>query len=226
MSKGRVLVVEDEASLREAMVTFLNMDGMAADGVGSLQAASLWLNTHKADVLVLDLGLPDGDALDWVRRTSLKNMGIVISSARGYPAERVAGMRAGADAYLVKPVDLDELSLLIGKLMDRLKSNAEQPWVFEQLRWTLRSPTGSALKLTRSEAVAIECLAQLPGEVVSKDDIVIALGHDPVHYDFRRLEVMIRRLRSKGQSAFGVDLPLQTVNRMGYAFASQICIEQ
>ena len=223
--KGRVLVVEDEASLREAIVTFLNMDGLSADGVGSLQAAALWLNTHEVDVVVLDLGLPDGEGLEWVRRMALQRKGVVICSARSYPADRVAGMRAGADAYLVKPVDLDELSLLIGRLVNRLKSGAEQPWIFQRLHWTLRCPQGNSLKLTRTEAVAIECLAQVPGNVISKDNIVVALGHDPVHYDVRRLEVMIRRLRAKSQSALGIDLPLQTVNRMGYVFASQIRID-
>ncbi len=221
-----MLVVEDEASLREATVAFLNMNGLAADGVGSLRAATLWLSTHEVDVIVLDLDVPDAEALEWIRRISLDGKGLIICSARGLSAERVAGMRAGADAYLVKPADLDELSLLTSRLLDRLKSRAEHPWVYEKLYWTLRCPRSNLLKLTRAEAVTIECLAKAPGNVMTKDSIVLALGHDPVHYDFRRLEVMIRRLRTKSLTGLGIDLPLQTVNRMGYVFAAQIRIEQ
>lgn len=65
-SNGRVLVIEDEADLQEALVTYLNIEGFTADGVSSLSAASQWIRTHQFDVLILDLGLSDGDGLQWL----------------------------------------------------------------------------------------------------------------------------------------------------------------
>ena len=67
---GRVLVIEDEPQLLEATVTYLNMEGFVADGVAGLNAATQWMRTHLFDILILDLGLGDGDGLDWLQRSS------------------------------------------------------------------------------------------------------------------------------------------------------------
>lgn len=219
---GRVLVVEDETPLREAMVTFLNMDGIDAQGVGTLHAATLWRATHTMDLMVLDLGLPDGDALEWLESHPVDNAGLVICSARGHPQERIAGMQSGADAYLVKPVQLEELSLLVQKLLKRLRSPSDKAWTLDKIHWTLSAPSGRTLKLTHSEALVIHMLAQSPGAAVPKDDIVLALGHQPATYDMRRMEILIRRLRNKAREQLGIELPLETAHRLGYAFTAPV----
>lgn len=219
---GRVLVVEDEAPLREAMVTLLRMDGLDAEGVGTLEAATIWRAEHAMDVLILDLGLPDGDALTWLESNPVEQSGLVICSARGHPHERVAGMQSGADAYLVKPVQIQELSLLVQKLLKRVRAPADPPWTLDKIHWTLAAPSGRSLKLTHSEALVIQMLAQSPGAAVPKNDIVIALGHQPATYDMRRMEILIRRLRNKAKEHLGVELPLETAHRLGYAFTAPV----
>ena len=219
---GRILVVEDETPLREAMVTFLTMDGMQAHGVGTLEAATIWRNEHALDVLILDLGLPDGDALAWLKSNPVGKAGLVICSARGHPQERIAGMQSGADGYLVKPVQLEELSLLVQKLLKRLPAPTGNTWTLDKVHWTLAAPSGRMLKLTHSEAQVIQMLAQSPGEAVSKNDIVIALGHHPASYDMRRMEILIRRLRNKAKEHLGTELPLETAHRLGYAFTAPV----
>ncbi len=223
---GSILIVEDEAPLREAMVTYLRMDGFAAEGVGSLQEATQWRASHAMDVLILDLGLPDGDALTWLQSHPVGHAGLVISTARGHAQERIAGMQSGADAYLVKPVQLEELSLLVQKLLQRLKNaetNAETSrWTLDKVHWTLADPAGRLLKLTHSEALIIHKLAQSPGEAVSKNEIALALGHQPATYDMRRMEILIRRLRNKARDVLGKDLPLETAHRLGYAFTAPV----
>ena len=100
----RVLVVEDEADLRDALVSFLRLDGMAASPAGSLLEAQACLQQHHFDVILLDLGLPDGDGLDWLRqREDLDETGLIITSARVAKVHRISGIRCGADAYFVKP---------------------------------------------------------------------------------------------------------------------------
>jgi len=222
-SGPRILVIEDEAQLRDAMVRYLNMDGFTADGVGSLAAAEAWMTTHEFDILVLDLGLPDGDGREWLAaRPALLEKGVLVASARGDDAERLAGVRAGADAYLVKPVQLEELASLAANLARRMRvaTSAPGPWVLHPVRWTLESPQGVSVRLTPSETRLLGVLASEPGATVPRNALVLALGEDPVVYDPRRMEILVRRLRNKVREATGEALPLETVHAVGYAFAA------
>lgn len=222
---GRVLVIEDEAALLEALVTYLNMEGFTADGVSSLHAASQWLRTHQLDVLVLDLGLPDGDGLKWLSEQAvMRHKGVIITTARGEDSQRIEGIRAGADIYLVKPIQLEELASLVNNLMRRIRTKHTPNWTLNRTHWSLQSPTGLKVKLTHSEAVLLHKMTHYPGQAVSRQDLVISLGHDPQVYDFRRLEILVRRLRNKTKEVLGTDLPLETVHKVGYAFTAPIDI--
>ena len=223
--KARILVVEDEVDLREATVAYLQLEGMTAVGVGTLQAAKHLLALQSFDLLVLDLGLPDGDARVWLEQnTDLRDKGIIVTTARGERTDRIMGVQAGADCYLVKPVDLDELVGLARNLLQRLHADRPRGWSLDGLKWTLRSPEARSLKLTHSELVLLLTLARRAGGSVSRDELAIAFGHDPVVYDPRRLEVLVRRLRNKVTEAQGYPLPLETVHGQGYAFTAPIAI--
>ena len=213
----RVLVIEDEPDLLDATVTFLNLEGLVADGVGSLSAANSWVRTHSFDMLVLDLGLPDGDGLQWLaKHPAWRDKGVVITTARGQEHERVEGARKGADIYLVKPVALEELSSLLHNLWRRLRGQVENRWLLHPLGWQLQSPMGQAVRLTHSELMVLQRLALQPGLAVPRQELVLALGQNPMVYDYRRMEVLIRRLRNKVRERVGVELPLETVHRLGY----------
>jgi len=221
--RANILVLEDETDLQEAVVTYLNMEGYVADGVGSLRAATQWLRTHRIDVLVIDLGLPDGDGLEWLQqRPELRDAGVVVITARGEKDDRLRGIRGGADAYLVKPVALDELASLIGNLVRRLRANTRPTWLLHRLTWTLQSPDGPSIKLTHTESLVMDRLVQTPGLPVDRNTLVKAIGEDPDLYDPRRMEILIRRLRVKAREALGYELPLDTVHRIGYAFTAPI----
>lgn len=219
----RVLIIEDEPDLLDAMLSFLALDGLTAHGVGSLREADQWLLSHTHDILVLDLGLPDGDGLAWLAaRSDLVHKGVIITTARGESPARVSGVRAGADAYLVKPVQLEELSALIGNLMRRRLQIVPQIWKLNVLNWTLKSPLGVSMKLTSNELKVMKLVTPCPGKVVSRHAIVVGLGHDPDIYDPRRLEILIRRLRSKAEACFGLRFPLDTAHGEGYSFTAAI----
>jgi len=221
----KVLVIEDEHDLREATVAYLSLEGFNAVGVGSLAAADRLLECQAFDLLVLDLGLPDGDARHWLlQHDELLDMGIIMTTARGERSERVAGVQAGADCYLVKPVDLDELIALAHNLLRRLRLETPQDWLLDSVKWTLQAPGAGAIKLTHSELVILSALARCAGESVSRDELALALGHDPQCYDPRRLEILVRRLRGKVGEALGYPLPLETVHGQGYAFAAPIVV--
>jgi two-component system OmpR family response regulator len=218
-----LLVVEDETDLREAMVTYLEMEGFACHGVANLKSAQRWMEQHRFDIVVLDLGLPDGDGLSWLQgRQDMADKGVIICSARGEGPQRVAGVKAGADVYLVKPVQLEELASLVHNLARRLQRQPAPNWTLNPLHWQLASPDGRVIPLTHSEQEILNLLARQPGKVVARDDIIRALGHLPEDYDPRRLEVLVRRLRTKAKSHLGYALPLNTVHGQGFAFAAAI----
>lgn len=222
-SNGRVLVIEDEADLQEALVTYLNIEGFTADGVSSLSAASQWIRTHQFDVLILDLGLSDGDGLQWlVQNEMLRQKGVIITTARGDSKQRIEGIRSGADVYLVKPIQLEELASLVSNLMRRIQAPTLPQWILSKMNWTLNSPTGVQVKLTHSEAVLLQKMADHPGQAIARQDLVISLGHNPETYDFRRMEILVRRLRNKIRDVLGDELPLETVHKVGYAFTSPL----
>ena len=220
---ARILVVEDEPDLREALVSYLDMEGMRAHGVSSLSEAQSWMAVNEFDVLLLDLGLPDGNGLSWLKQQqNLRDKGVIIATARGDALSRVSGIRAGADVYLVKPVLPEEIVSLVHNLMRRLRGQAPSTWTFDDTGWRLLAPDGRPRKLTHSEYVLIRRLTQSTGEAVTKEELAISLGHNPEHYDFRRLEILVRRLRNKAKDAWDIELPLETVHRLGYAFTANI----
>jgi DNA-binding response OmpR family regulator len=220
---ARVLVIEDEPDLREALVTYLSMEGMQAHGLGSLAQAEAWMAVNDVDVLLLDLGLPDGDGLSWLKkRTDLRDKGVIITTARSDALSRVTGVRVGADVYLVKPVLPEEIVFLIQNLMRRLHGLAPATWLLDATRWQLQAPDGRALKLTHSEHLLLLRLTRSSGQAVPREELALCLGHEPAHYDFRRLEVLVRRLRNKARETWETPLPLETAHRQGYAFTANI----
>jgi DNA-binding response OmpR family regulator len=221
--KSRVLVIEDEPRLCQAIVDFLRLEGCHAVGVNSLQNAELWLTNQACDILIIDSGLPDGDGLEWLRSNpALTGKGIIITSTVDESYHRLYGLKAGADVYLVKPVQLEILAATIANLQRRLKPQAPSSWKFQRSDWILVSPNGLALKLTHSEFVLIEQLVRRPGHAVNKNELIAALGHDPLSYDPRRMEILIRRLRAKCQIQIGCSLPLETIYGGRYAFAARV----
>lgn len=221
--RARILVVEDDRDLREATVSYLQLEGLSAMGAGTLKAAENLLGLETFNLLVMDLGLPDGDAQAWLRqRSDLLDKGIIITTARGGRADRIAGLQAGADVYLVKPVDLDELVCTANNLLRRLRGSAPEQWALDTLNWRLLPPHEAPIKLTHSELLLLSATAAQPGEVVTRDQLVRLLGEDPIYYDWRRLEILIRRMRNKVRDGVGYDMPFETIRGQGYAFTAPI----
>lgn len=219
----RVLVVEDEPDLREALAEYLHMEGMSCRAAGTLAQAEACLRAQAVDVLLLDLGLPDGDGLVWLNRHGLPpETTVIIVSARNSPVSRVSGLRAGAYAYLTKPFLPEEVATMIHNVMRHRAPTQQAPWVLETQAWYLHHPRGQAIKLTHSEHLLMLRLAQTPNAVVSRDELAQVLGNPEPDGDHRRLEVMVRRLRNKAMEVTGEALPIETVHRRGYCFADVI----
>jgi DNA-binding response OmpR family regulator len=231
----RVLVLEDEPHLREAIVSYLNTEPVSAHGAGSIAQASAWCESHDFDILILDLGLPDGDGLNWLaNRGALTQKGVIILSARGLPTHRLAGLKAGADVYLVKPVPLEEIVLHVHKLSARLsggplasargsltrrRSRGPSPgWQLHASVWLLVAPNGKSLTVKLAEKLLLQLLLSSAGEVVGKSQIIESLGGKVDSYDYRRIETLVRRLRMRCRETLDTELPILTVYGRGLAF--------
>lgn len=237
MGKGmaRIAVVEDEASLRADVVEYLSACGHTVAGCEDGRALDALQARHPVDLIILDINLPGEDGFSIAKRLrEHSDVGIIMLTARGVNVDRVVGLEIGADVYLIKPVELRELEAQVRSLSRRLNvgppppaapSPASHPaWVYDQLAWALVAPGGGVAKLTANERVFVSLLVERPGEPVSRSDIFRALGKREWDAGDRSVDSMVRRLRAKGHSLLGHDLPIEAVHGTGYAFAAPVVV--
>ena len=220
-----MLVIEDAQDLRVELVDYLQFAGYDALGVGSVAQMQEVLardaSTWPWQVLVLDLGLPDGDGLKAAQQMRAQHglaFGLVMATARGHVDDRIAGLRSGADAYMVKPVDLRELAATIDQLAKRLSAPG---WGLDQGSKVLTAPNGLQVELTGAENLLLHALMSANGQVLEREQLCRALapGGDPS--DTRRLDTLISRLRTKVETQTHSVLPIQTFRNLGYAYAAR-----
>lgn len=226
-----VLVIEDEVELRDAVVTYLNLEDAFAVGVSNLQNAQKWLARNSPDVVVLDLNLEGDDGMEWLKTKPLpEEASIIITSARGEVVERVQGFKLGVDSYLIKPIALEELVAIIRNVQYKkqvvMPKKNEAVWMLNTLDWTLKNRYHAEhIKLTKLEEMVVNRLAIMPGKSVSKKELIIALNKKEDSYDLRSLEVLIRRLRQKIETVSGDKTkPIKTIHSIGYSFIEPIDI--
>lgn len=227
-SAGRlaVVIVEDNAGLLEDLLHSFTRRGFDATGFadGSALDAAL-ADGARWQVLVLDLGLPGEDGLSIARRLrrSHPDLGIVMLTARSAVDDRITGLNVGADIYLTKPVDLNELGAAVAAVARRVgqaasPSGASAHWQLDSARMLLLRPDGDAIELTISEVQLLQTIAVSPDRTANRDELIRGLGRDPLSYDEHTLEVMVSRLRHK----LGDRAPLRAVRGKGYAFTAPL----
>lgn len=217
----RVLIVEDEQLFRDALRDTLNLEGFAADGVGSIASYRAWRQSHSCDVLIVDRNLPDGDGLEVIKIHRQTESGpIIVITCRGLTEDRILGLNSDADYYIVKPIVTDELVSLLARLARKSEHSLVRgnSWVLNPVNWRLQNVGADSVALTRNEFILINCFVEKPGHPVNRDEIIEALGEEVAGYDVRRLETLVRRLRLKIKATSSHELPLTTVYGKGYVF--------
>ncbi len=217
----RILIVEDEELFRDSLRDTLNLEGFAADGVGSIAGYRAWRQSHSCDVLIVDRNLPDGDGLEVIKIHRQTEAGpIIVITCRGLTEDRILGLNSDADHYMVKPIVTDELISLLARLSrkNELSATKGSPWVLNPVNWRLQNVGAVSVVLTRNEFALVNCFVERAGLAVNRDEIIKALGEEVEGYDIRRLETLVRRLRLKIKAAGSQELPLTTVYGKGYVF--------
>lgn len=221
MSTMRLLLIEDNERLGQLIRDGLTKDGLAVDWQQTLEDGEATLEAAAFDLVLLDLGLPDGNGLDLVRRLrhALDTIPILVLTARGGLTDRVTGLDAGADDYLVKPFDIVELSARCRALLRRPVQGLTPVLSAGRLTFDTSSRQaaydGTPIDLSRREAGLLEVLMRRSGAVLTKQALEEAV------YDFNEpvtpnaVEVAISRLRRKLDDAGAKDL-LHNVRGVGY----------
>ncbi|PIF16409.1 MULTISPECIES: response regulator transcription factor [unclassified Acidovorax] len=243
-SKPSIAIVEDDSDQLHSIEEFLLDSGYSVWGAGSAEAFYKGFTVQPVDVVLLDLGLPGEDGLSVASLLkSRPEVGVIILSARDSLDDRLAGMRAGADRYLVKPVNLLELAANIDATASRLAPRtAIDPagslvaatipvakaacWVLAMKDWVLSSPQGKCLQLTTHEFMFLQQLLRADGQPVPKRDLSTHLFGARAQNGAERLNLLLTRLRKKAAEAFSEPLPVKTLHQIGYAFTASAQLVQ
>lgn len=217
----RVLIVEDNDRLAELVADGLRRRGFSCDIAECLANADSAMDGAVYDAIVLDLGLPDGDGIDWLtaRRRDRQVPPAVIQTARGALEDRVTGLDAGADDYVVKPVEIDELAARIRALLRRPGPRMQTILEVGRLEFDVAGRTarysGKAIDLSRREADLLELMMRRAGTVVPRGAIEDALYsfNEPVTPN--AVEATISRLRRKLDEVSASE-SLHTIRGVGY----------
>jgi DNA-binding response OmpR family regulator len=214
----RVLVVEDEIKLGTAIKRGLEQEGYAVDLLHDAEDGLAYAETEEYDMIVLDRMLPGGkDGLDICKalRTAGNSTPVLMLTARDAIADRVEGLDTGADDYLVKPFDFDELLARLRALQRRPKDARDAILTFGDctLNTTEKSVTkaGQLVSLSRKEYALLEYLAQNAGRTLSKEQLIQHVWDFDADILPNTVEVFVRSLRRK----LGDDT-IQTVRGFGY----------
>lgn len=213
----RILLVEDDLMIGESVLDCLRAEHYAVDWVRDGNAAELALRTDTYDLILLDLGLPkrDGLALLHDLRTRKDRTPVLIATARDAVSDRIAGLDAGADDYIVKPYDVDELLARMRALIRRSAGRAEPVFEHDGITIDPQAHTamvdGTPVTLTAREWAVLEPLISRPGMIFSRAQLEEKLYSWKDSVSSNAVEVYIHGLRKK----LGSDL-IQNVRGVGY----------
>ncbi|MEA3277624.1 MAG: response regulator transcription factor [Pseudomonadota bacterium] len=217
----RILVVEDEAPLRAQIVRELRERGHAVDETGEGHEALYLGNEYPIDVVVLDLGLPGLSGLEILRRwrAAGRAFPVLILTARSRWQEKVDGLEAGADDYLVKPFHIEEVVARLRALVRRAAGWSRSVLQVGEIEVDTGPQTvtvaGRQVPLTAYEYKLLEYLVLHAGEVVSKTELAEHLYEEEADRDSNVLEVLLTRLRRKLDPDRTLD-PIETLRGRGY----------
>jgi two-component system, OmpR family, response regulator PhoP len=219
----RLLVVEDEDLLRARLVKALSDNGYIVDSATDGKAGLFHAIEYDYDAAIIDLGLPELDGISLIKavRSKGKTFPILILTARDNWTDKVEGLNAGADDYVVKPFQIEEIRARLNALLRRAAGFSTPALEYGPISLDTSAKTltvaGTEVELTAYEYKVLEYLMLHPGKVVSKTELTEHLYEQDHDRDSNVLEVFIRRLRQK-LDPNEILKPIDTVRGQGYRF--------
>lgn len=222
---ANLILLEDENILRAELAEFLGEQGHDVDAAGRIDEFEQKYQPGKHLIALVDLGLPDGDGIGLIARLRERGerLGIIVVTARNSSRNKVDGLIQGADHYLCKPFDLEELAATVTALQRRLQVGGSCPrWMLDTLRCQLIPPGKAPIPLTAQSYIVFRTIAGGSGKPVDRRQIVEALGENYLHYDQRRLDTQMHQLRKIVSEASGLELPVRTARGRGYQLTEAV----
>ena len=217
----RLLIVEDDPLIGDGLSSALRSLGYQADWLADGESADAALRLGEFDLVVLDLGLPGRDGLYWLRRwrQRAERLPVLILTARDGVEQRIAGLDAGADDYLVKPVQIGELAARVRAVLRRSHGQPEPQWVHGPLSFDTASRRvswqGRPVELSPRETALLELLLAQPRRVLTRAVLQDKLYAFEQYVESNALEVHVHHLRRKLHPKL-----VRTVRGVGYALGS------
>jgi DNA-binding response OmpR family regulator len=218
-----VLVVDDEPAIRESLAFALRRDGFEISEAASLREARA--GVASADLVILDLVLPDGNGLEFLRSLRARtDVPVIILTSRDEETDRVVGLEIGADDYVLKPFSPREVVARVRAVLRRASkgghADEEKPLRKDQLALDLRTRKATVaeteLALSRTEFNLLTLFLRSPGRVFDRSQILEAVWGSDVVVGDRTVDVHVKALRRKIEEAGGDPRVLETVRGVGY----------
>ena len=215
-----VLIVEDSPDIRTLLAESLSAQGYTVLSAGSAAEMERQLETASPALILLDVNLPDGDGIELARAKALgERGGLIFITSRDTPEDIIAGLDAGGDDYVAKPLVIPALLARIRSVLRRKQDTVLtfQGWVLDLIRRELFSPKGNLLPLTSGEFNVLAALAAANGQPVDRDCLLDVISNrDPRAVSGHTVDTLIARLRRKMTEAGG-PVPIVTLRNQGYA---------
>lgn len=236
MAATHILLVEDDAGIREPLAEFLRGKGHLVSEAGSAEEADPLLLRGGIDLVLLDVMLPGEDGFDFCRR--LQSRGgprIIMLTALGESTDKVVGLELGADDYVTKPVDLRELQARIRAVLRRPGAGESSArgaggdlvmrfsgFAFHPFKRFLRSSAGVRIPLTGTETDLLVAFCQHPQQVLSRDQLIGLTRGEGFPISARSVDLLVSQLRRKLAGPDPFDDPIRTMRADGYVFQREV----
>jgi two-component system OmpR family response regulator len=229
-----VYVIEDDPDVARLVLAALRDFGFACEVFGTGGAVLRRLQFEKPDLCIVDLGLPDMDGLDLMRRiTAASSAGVLILTGRGHTADRVMGLELGGDDYVTKPFEARELVARVRSILRRRSATAGVSpgqrryasflgWRIDCAANVLRAPDGSEHLLGTAETQVLRCFVERPHQILTREQL---MGERELAPTDRSIDVRISRLRRKIENDPHEPAIIKTVYGAGYLFAADVSWE-
>ena len=229
-----VYVIEDDPAVARLVLATLAEFGFNGEGFSTGASVLRRLQVEKPDLCIIDLGLPDMDGIDLMRRIqAASNAGVLILTGRGHPADRVMGLELGGDDYVTKPFEARELVARVRSILRRRGLAPGQAagqrryasflgWRIDCAANVLRAPDGSEHLLGTAETQVLRCFVERPHQILTREQLMGARDLLPTD---RSIDVRISRLRRKIERDPHEPAIIKTVYGAGYLFAANVAWE-
>ena len=233
--KKHLLIVEDDELVQSLLAAYMQNGGFKVSLAATGKEMLACIDSENIDLVLLDLGLPDEDGLVLARQVRARSsLPIIVLTARKEQKDRLAALEIGADDYLTKPFDPEELILRIRNLLGRsdgttveedLRQRSEvfrfEGWTLDAGAHSLTGPDDRKVSLTRAEFNLLAALARAPNRVLSRDYLLDAVSQDADSPTDRLIDVLVSRVRKKIERNPKKPEIITTVIGCGYKFSAE-----